>query len=186
LEQRVSCADDADSCVTRRIGDSDPVSVFVSIFFTIFDTEIVPLDDTASDAVRGTGSVQQSLADLKPDPNPTTTTATTSTNPHAYTTATTPTNPHANAATSATAEPDSQPMPNVFAGRCPDTAGSDTDSSVDDSGCRAELHAQQAGDRHLLNWGKSSDQHDDRLVRRHILDQLHRGIAPWYRHSDRH
>jgi hypothetical protein len=185
LERRVPRADDPDGDVTGRIGDNDTVPVVIGLFDTELDADPVPVCDTAPDAVHGARSFQQSFAapKAKSNPNPTTTTTA---KPHTYATAATAANPHAYATATATAKPDSQPMPNVFTGRSPDTAGSDVDPSGDGSGCRAELHAQQTGDCHVLDRGKNSDHDDDRHLRWHILDQLHRGIAPWYRHSDRH
>jgi hypothetical protein len=164
-------ADDLDGDVTGRAGVTDAFPV-VSGFFDSgldTDTDLVPVCDTAPDAVHGTGSVQQSFAGPEANPN-----ADATANSYADPTA--------------TAQPDSQPMPNVVTGGCPDTAASNNGSSVDGSGCRAEFHAQQTGDRHLFIWGKSSHRDDDRHLRWRILDQLHRGIDTCgrSRHSDRH
>lgn len=99
-------ADDADGDVTGRVGDSDAVPLVSGLVESELDTDLVPVCDTAPDAVHGTRSFQQSFTGPQANPNADATAssytdpaATTSANPHTYAAATTTTKPHANAGT---------------------------------------------------------------------------------------
>jgi hypothetical protein len=89
----VPCSDDPDGDVTGRIGDSNAVPVLTGLVDTEFDTDLVPVGDTAPDAVHGTGSVQQPIPDCEANTHANTAATTASANPDTYPAATAAANP---------------------------------------------------------------------------------------------
>jgi hypothetical protein len=89
----VPCSDDPDGDVTGRIGDSNAVPVLTGLVDTEFDTDLVPVGDTAPDAVHGTGSVQQPVPDCEANTHANTAATTASANPDTYPAATAAANP---------------------------------------------------------------------------------------------